>query len=207
MYGILFRAADDSVILENRALPGEITMTIQQQFESQCLLNGYALINGVDKHAELGERFQIVNPWFRRNANVGHFVELRIDSDRFSAHPDAPEACECPHCNEAAENPILCHEEPGSLVAVPLQSVPSRGWGEQFWVQITQRDGPYLVGAVDNTLYESRLHGLNPGDSLCFHEDHILAVHGIHNEDIIRHMNKQDFEEFGRWVMDCDPSS
>ena len=167
-------------------------MNLERQLYDQQFPNGYMLVNGVQSHAELGDRFQIVNPWFRKNAGVGHFVELRIDSDRFSAHPDAPVNCECSHCKEPATKPILCHEQPGSLSRIPRQDVPSRGWGEQFWVKITEREEVFLKGVIDNPLFESRLHELNEGDAIHFHEDHILAVHGIHNDEIIQSMDEQE---------------
>ncbi|MCH7726553.1 MAG: hypothetical protein IH991_08760 [Planctomycetes bacterium] len=174
-------------------------MSLQQQLLDQNLSNGYVLVNGVEMNAEMGDRFKITNPWFRKNVGVGHFVELRIDSPRFSAHPDAPANCECSHCQEPAENPILCHVQPASLSPIPKQTVPSRGWGEQFWAKITERDGRLLAGTIDNPLYESKLHSLSQGDTIYFREDHILVVHGVHNEEIIRNLNEEDLAEFGQW--------
>ena len=104
------------------------------------LPNGYEFINVVEMHAELGDRFQIAHAAFRRNAQMGHFVEVRADSPRFSAHQDAPEHCECEHCKEPMTKPILCHEEPASFVRIPKQPVPSRGWGEQYLGFHTQRN-------------------------------------------------------------------
>ena len=161
------------------------------------LHNGYEFVNGVEMHAELAARFQVPHPAMKKNVGVGHFVELRIDSPRFSVHEDAPEHCECVHCKEPMTKPVLCHEEPGSLINIPKQPVPSRGWGEQFWVQITARHGQLFQGRIDNTLYESRLHGLNEGDEITFHEDHILAVHGSHSQEIWLSMNEEELLEFG----------
>lgn len=171
-------------------------------FETTQLQNGYQFVNGVEMHAELGERFQIPHAAFKRHAGVGHYVEVRIDSPRFSAHPDAPESCDCPHCQEPMVKPVLCHEEPASFVDVPKQPVPSRGWGEQFWVQIIAREGNSVRGRIDNTLYESRLHGLNEGDEIVFLEDHLLAVHQCHNEDIFRRMDEAEWQDFRQWLMD-----
>lgn len=164
------------------------------------LPNGYEFVNGVEMHAQQGERFQIVNPWFKKYLAADDFVELRVDSDRFSAHPDAPAECTCELCNEPAAKPILCHEHPASLVEVPRQAVPSRGWGEQFWVRVTVCRGELIRGVVDNPLYETRLHGLSEGDELTFHEDHILSVHAVHNREMLLRMDDQDFFEFGVWL-------
>jgi hypothetical protein len=98
--------------------------------------------------------------------------------------------------------PVLCHEEPASFVNIRRQPVPSRGWGEQFWVQISARHGKFLQGRIDNTLYESRLHGLSEGDVICFWEDHILAVHGCHQEEIVRAMDDDDLADFRDWLDD-----
>src|SRR5436853_1842314 len=138
-------------------------MILGQRLLDQTFANSYALVNGVKMHAQYGERFEIANPWFRKHVGVGYFVELRIDSPRFSAHPDAPPNCICPHCKEPAIKPILCHEQPASLRAISPQPVPSRGWGEQFWVKIVARDSQYFAGQIDNPLYETRLHGLHLG--------------------------------------------
>ncbi len=175
-------------------------MTLQQELVQQDFANGYELVNGVTMQAEMGARFQIANPWFKRYVDTGEFVELRIDSPRFSAHPDAPVHCTCPHCNEPATKPILGHEQPGSLLKISRQDVPSRGWGEDFWVRIIEREGEFCNGVVDNPLYEARLHQLNEGDQIIFHEDHILSVHAIHNNMIVARMNEKDLRDFVRWV-------
>lgn len=170
------------------------------RYVEDVLPNGYELINGVAMHAALGDRFQIVNPWFKRYVDVGDFVELRVDSPRFAVHPDAAAQCTCELCNEEASKPILCHDHPATLIEIPRQPVPSRGWGEQFWVQVSQRDKQTLLGRVDNPLYESRLHGIEQDAELTFQEDHILSIHGIHNEPLIQRMSEGDLAEFAEWV-------
>ena len=166
------------------------------------LANGYELVDGVRMHAKQGDRFQIPHSTMRRHVGVGEFVEVRIDSPRFSIHPDAPVQCECPQCNEATTKPVICHEEPASLVAVPTQSAPARGWGEQFWVRITSRAGEWVTGVVDNPLHETRLHELDLGDTLRLHESHILAIHRIHYNDLLLRMNEEELITFGQWLQD-----
>jgi len=164
--------------------------------------NGYEYVNGVEMHAEQGNRFQIVNPWFKKYLGMDDYVELRIDSTRFSSHEDAPAGCTCELCDEPTAKPILCHDHPAALVPIPPQDVPSRGWGEQFWVRIRERQGDLFVGTVDNPLYESRLHGLSQGDQLTFHEDHILSVHTVHSREMLLRMDDEDFFAFGEWLQD-----
>ena len=166
------------------------------------LANGYELVDGVQMHAQQGDRFQIPHETMKRHVGVGDFVEVRIDSSRFSIPPDAHVQCECPQCNETTSKPVLCHEEPASLVSVTVQSTPARGWGEQFWVKITERAGQWLTGAVDNPLHETKLHELNLGDPLTLHENHILAVHRIHHNDLLRRMNEAELVAFGQWLQD-----
>jgi hypothetical protein len=96
--------------------------------------------------------------------------------------------------------PILRHEHPASLVELPKQSVPSRGWGEDFWVRVSEHAGKHYCGVVDNALVESRLHGIQFGDEIVFHEDHILAVHDIHRRQLVAGMNAQDLKEFAQWL-------
>jgi hypothetical protein len=177
-------------------------MTLAERFRTQQLANGYALVNGVEMHALFGDRFEIANPWFRSHVSVGHFVEVRIDSPRFSAHPDAPDNCVCPHCKEPATKPILCHEQPASLRPISPQPVPSRGWGEQFWVKIVERDAQYLAGEIDNPLYEARLNGLNHGDTICFRQEHILIVHPSHGRELVSRMSEEEAADFWRWVQE-----
>jgi hypothetical protein len=166
------------------------------------LANGYELVDGVQMHVEQGDRFQIPHTTMKRHVAIDDFVEVRIDSPRFSIQTDAHVQCECPQCNEPTSKPVLCHEEPTSLVPVPAQSAQARGWGEQFWVKITSRAGEWLTGAVDNLLHETRLHDLKRGDLLTFNEDHILAVHRTHHNDLLLRMNEAELIAFGRWLQD-----
>jgi len=173
---------------------------LQQRLEQQRFANGYELVNGVAMHAENGERFQIPHDVLKKHVGVGHFVELRIDSPRFSVHEGAPVKCTCPVCNGEATKPILSHAHPATLVPLPRQAVPSRGWGEDFWVQVTQREGDYFAARVDNPLYEARLHGVNEGDAILFHADHILAVHAIHREEMVLGMDAADLKALAAWL-------
>ncbi|QDU29474.1 hypothetical protein ETAA8_45840 [Anatilimnocola aggregata] len=173
---------------------------LQQVFDEQRLANGYELVDGVAMHAENGKRFQIPHPVLKKHIDIGQFVELRIDSPRFSVHEDAPEKCTCPTCNGEITKPILSHEHPATLLPLPIQNVPSRGWGEDFWVRIIERAGDFFRGIVDNPLYETRLHELNQGGEIVFHQDHILAVHGIHRHELITGMNAADLKELAQWL-------
>jgi hypothetical protein len=175
-------------------------MTLQQQFDDQHFSNEYQLVNGVAMHAENPENFHIPPDVIKRHISAGQFVELRIDSPRFSVHEDAPEKCACPSCNGELTKPVLKHEHPATLVPIPKQSVPSRGWGEDFWVQITERSEKFLSGVVDNPLYEARLHGLHQGDDVVFHEDHILAVHDIHRQELVLGMGEVDLKALAQWL-------
>ena len=168
------------------------------------LPNGYEFVDGVAMHAELGDRFQIPLPLFKKHLDVGHLVEVRIDSPRFSVHPDAAETCECESCREPMTKPVLCHEEPASLQPVPSQQVPSRGWGEQFWIIVDFRDSQLLRGRIDNVLYESPLHGLNKGDEITFLEQHILAIHPRDNREIVTRFDQAEWEEFAQWLAKYD---
>lgn len=168
-------------------------------FRDQHFPNGYALVDGEKMHAERGEFFQVVNPWFKKYIDTGCFVELRVDSPRFSAHPGAPENCMCPHCNEEATKPILGHSHPDSLVPLPQQEIPSRGWGEDFWVRVECRDNGYFSGIVDNFLYETKLHEIGLGDRLFFHAKHILSLHGVNHREVVERMSEEDVEQFRDW--------
>lgn len=173
---------------------------LQQQFSEQQLANGYELVDGVAMHVENGERFQIPHQVLKKHVGVGYFVEMRIDSPRFSVHEDAPEKCTCSFCNGEATKPILRHEQPASLLLLPRQNVPSRGWGEDFWVRVIEREERFFKGVVDNPLYEARLHELHQGDEIVFHEDHILAVHGIHRQELVSGMGETDLKELVKWL-------
>lgn len=176
-----------------------MSATLQYRFDQQMFANGYELVDGVAMHAQHGEHFQIPHPVLKKHVGVGHFVEVRIDSPRFSRHEDAPD-CTCPSCHGAMTKPILRHEQPATLMPLPAQSVPSRGWGEDFWVRVTERDGRFLKGLVDNPLVEHRLHGLQQLDEVIFHEDHILAVHPIHRQELVLGMDNADLKELAQWL-------
>lgn len=173
---------------------------LQDQSASQQFTNDYQLVNGVVMHSENPENFHIPPDVIKRQVRPGQFVELRIDSPRFSVHEDAPEKCNCPSCHGEMTKPVLRHENPASLVPLPMQAIPSRGWGEDFWVRITERSRSYFRGVVDNPLVEARLHGLKLGDEIVFHEDHILAVHDIHRQELVAGMEVADLKELAQWV-------
>jgi hypothetical protein len=174
--------------------------TLNQRFEVQRFANDYQLINGVVMHAENPRNFHIPPDVIKRQVGPGQYVELRIDSPRFSVHEDAREKCSCPSCDGEMTKPILRHEHPASLVALPEQHVPSRGWGEDFWVRIQRREGGFLAGVVDNLLVESRLHGLEKGDEIVFQLAHILAVHDVHRGELISGMTAADLKELAQWL-------
>jgi hypothetical protein len=171
----------------------------ERQFDSQQFANEYQLVNGVAMHAENPENFHVPPEVIKRHVRPGQFVELRIDSPRFSVHEDAAEKCSCSSCNVEMTKPILKHDHPASLVPLPKQNVPSRGWGEDFWVRVEERSASYFRGVVDNPLVEARLHGLNQGDEIIFHEDHILAVHDIHKQELVAGMDEADLKELTQW--------
>lgn len=170
------------------------------QLQNQQFSNDYQLVDGERKHQENPEHFRIPPQVIKRQVNVGHFVELRIDSTRFSVHEEVAATCECPSCKGVMSKPILRHEHPATLVPLPDQKIPSRGWGEDFWVQVIKRDGDTYLGTVDNPLAEARLHGLNIGDQIVFHSNHILAVHDVHRQELILAMNEADLKEMTLWL-------
>lgn len=175
-------------------------MTIEEKFRVQTFGNGYELVDGVQMHEQNGDRFQIPHPVLKKHVAAGHFVEVRIDSPRFSVHPDAPEKCTCASCNGEASKPILSHEQPATLMPLPQQAVPSRGWGEDFWVRVVNRDGDFFEGVVDNPLYEARLHGLQQGADLVLHSNHILAVHPSHRQELVMNMDESDLKLLVKWL-------
>ena len=191
--------------LATACLPLMTDSLLQQRLDRQRFANGYELVNGVAMHEENGERFQIPHVVLKKHVNVGHFVELRIDSPRFSVHEDAPLKCTCPTCNGEASKPILRHDHPATLVKLPDQQVPSRGWGEDFWVQIVEREGNYFAAHVDNPLYEARLHGLQERDVIVFHADHILAIHPTHREELVLGMDANDLKTLATWLASQRP--
>jgi hypothetical protein len=173
---------------------------LQQRLNRQRFANDYQLVDGVAMHAENGDRFQIPPDVIKKHIGINQFVELRIDSPRFSVHEDSLEKCYCSSCNGEATKPILRHDHPASLVPLPTQSVPSRGWGEDFWVRIVERSEKCFRAVVDNPLYESRLHGVRQEDEVLFHEDHILAVHDIHRRELVLEMDSVDMKELAEWL-------
>lgn len=175
-------------------------MSIAEDFRKQHFPNGYDLADGVALHEENGDRFQIPHQVLKKHLTVGQFVEVRIVSDRFSAHPDAPEKCTCSSCNGEASNPVLCHDQPETLAPLPSQNIPSRGWGEDFWVQIVERDGETFRGVIDNQLHEARLHERNLGDEICFEARHILTVHPTHRRKLVMDMDEQDIRQLVDWL-------
>ena len=58
-------------------------MNLETSFRVQQLGNGYELVDGVAMHEENGDRFQIPHAVLKKHVSVGHFVELRIDSETF----------------------------------------------------------------------------------------------------------------------------
>lgn len=174
--------------------------TLSQLLNDQQFSNAYELVNGVEMHLKNPGHFKIPPDVIKRHLKPGQFVELQIDSPRFSVHEDAPEKCACPSCNGELNKPILRHEHPASLAPLPPQSVPSRGWGEDFWARVTQRSGCVFGGVVDNPLVEFRLHGLTLGADIVFHQDHILAVHDIHRLEVVEGMDAADLKELAQWL-------
>ena len=175
-------------------------MSLFSDFQKQQFANGYELVDGVLMNQQNAEHFRIPHPVLKKHVRTGHFVELRIDSPRFSVHPDAPEQCECPSCHGEASKPILSHEQPASLVPLPAQNVPSRGWGEDFWAQVLEFEDGVFRGVVDNPLYESRLHNVSLGDEIVFHSDHILAVHPSHRQEMVMGMGEADLKQLVQWL-------
>ena len=57
-----------------------------------------------------------------------------------------------------------------------------------------------MKGTADNPLYEARLHEIHMGDAIVFHEDHILAVHGIHRQELVLGMDAADLKQLAQWL-------
>lgn len=175
-------------------------MNIAADYQQQHFANEYALVDGVAMHAENGDRFQIPHPVLKQHIATDYFVELRIDSLRFSTHPDAPEKCLCAACNGEASKPVLSHQQPASLVPLPPQHVPSRGWGEDFWVKVDARHKDIFRGIVDNPLYEARLHNLRLGDVIYFESRHVLAIHPSHRQHMLMEMDEAELRQLVDWL-------
>ncbi|MDB4670592.1 hypothetical protein OAF34_00530 [Pirellulaceae bacterium] len=174
--------------------------SLEESGLQQKFANDYQIVDGIAMREQYGVNFQIPPAVIKRNIQVGQYVEVRIDSTRFSTHQQDAERCSCPSCDGDFSNPILRHTDPDSLVPLPPQDVPSRGWGEDFWVLINERDENWLRGSVDNPLVESRLHGLHQTDEIFFEEKSILAVHGSHRQEMVSQMNEHDLKELVQWL-------
>ncbi len=91
-----------------------------EKFEATPIFrNGYELVNGVKMHHANPTHFRVPPDVIKKHIRSGHFVELRIDSPRFSVHEDSAEKCSCPSCNGELRKPILRHDHPASLVPLP----------------------------------------------------------------------------------------
>ena len=174
--------------------------SLQSRLATQEFANEYELVDGVAMHQSHGNQFRVPHDVLKRHVGAGHFVELRVDSPRFSIHENAAEKCMCPSCDGETNKPILRHEHPATLLPLPPQQVPARGWGEDFWVQITEREEDVFLAVVDNPLVETRLHEINQGDEILFHSDHLLAVHSIHREELVLSMNASELKELAQWI-------
>ena len=64
--------------------------SIESRFDKQTFPNGYELVDGVAMNAENGDHFQIPPEVIKKYITAGQFVELRLDSPRFSVHEDSP---------------------------------------------------------------------------------------------------------------------
>ena len=95
---------------------------LAQAFAVQRFENDYTLVDGVEMNRLHPENFQIPHDVIKAHVGIGCFVELRIDSPRFSTHEDAVEKCYCPSCHGEATKPILRHEHPASLLPLPPQA-------------------------------------------------------------------------------------
>ena len=62
------------------------------------------------------------------------------------------------------------------------------------------REEEYFLGVVDNPLVESRLHAIYFGDEIVFHRDHVLAVHGIHREELVLAMDSSELKQLAQWI-------
>lgn len=178
---------------------------LESLFDEQRLPNGYELVDGVAMHAEHGARFQIPPEVLKRHISVGDFIELRIDSPRFSMHDEDAEQCSCPSCHGPWTKPILQHEHPATLRPVPRQDIPSRGWGEDFWVRIARHEDAFFEGVIDNDLYESRLHGLDRGDTIVFRPNHVLHIHDSQRLEYVRRMDPASLKELAAWIRNQSP--
>jgi hypothetical protein len=177
-----------------------VTECLEKQYSHQQFPNGYQLVDGVAMHEANGSSFVIPPAVLKRHLTPGQFVEVRINSNRFSAHEADAAECACPSCNGPMSRPVLSHSEPASLFPLPDQSVPSRGWGEDFWVKITKREGRWMEAQVDNRLVESRLHEIDMGDLILLEESHVLAIHPSHRLELVKSMDAGELKELAVWL-------
>lgn len=174
--------------------------SLQRHYEQQSFGNGYALVDGVEQHRANPRHFLIPPAVIRRQVRAGMFVELRLVSDRFSAHEASAEQCQCPSCAGEMSIPVLRHDHPQTLQSQQAASSAGRGWGEDFWVQVEDRNGQLFSGSVDNHLVESRFHGVEYGARLFFREEHILAVHHSHRLELVQSMSLGELQELALWL-------
>lgn len=70
---------------------------------------------------------------------------------------------------------------PGSGVKIcavdPTNANPIETDGERFWVLVTERNGDYLVGRVENHLLATNEHGLSYGDRVEFSVENIYEIY------------------------------
>ena len=177
-----------------------MTDDLRTCFGQQHFANGYELVDGVVMHETLGGQFAVPPDVLKRHVRRGHFVELRVDSPRFSVHEADAEHCSCPSCSGPMTNPVLSHTEPASLAPIPPQSVPSRGWGEDFWVEVTDVENETFRGRVDNPLIESRLHEITQDNEILFLDRHILTIHPSHRQEMITGMDETDIRALVLWL-------
>ena len=178
---------------------------LADDFTSQQFTNGYELVNGVQMNAENSEFFHIPPDVLKHQIQEGFFLEVRIDSPRFSVHEGADATCTCPVCNGEATKPILGHDHPASLVLLPPQNIPSRGWGEDFWIQVVDIDDTTIKGRVDNPLAETRLHGIEQNSELLCTLDHVLSIHPSHRLDMVSSMTPEQVKELAEWLASLQP--
>lgn len=173
---------------------------LQQRLQDQRFRNDYQLVDGAEMHRANPATFHVPPAVLKRQVRPGQFVELRIDSPRFSLHEEVAEKCPCPSCAGPLSKPILKHTHPASLFPLPDRVIPSRGWGEDFWGRISERVDDLFLGVVDNVMVESRLHGVWFGSEIVFHADHLLAVHDVHRRELVSGMDVQDLKELAAWL-------
>ena len=104
-------------------------MNLEQRFHAQEFANGYRLVDGVAMHEENPENFLIPHPVLKKHVSVGHYIEVRIDSPRFSVHDGAAEKCYCSTCNgemtTISPNPVctICVE---ATMSTSMKTTSSR---------------------------------------------------------------------------------